>query len=178
MRALYLACAAFLATNVTFADQDITGEILVEPHQAIVQVNGIVCSFCAYGAEKNLSKLNFLDKSQFGDDGVLIDIRLHRVTLALQPDQEFDFGQVYDAIKKGGYDPVSFHVNVHGQVQRDGDRYLLTSSDNGQVFEVLGKDVGRFVGEGSINVTGLIDADRVATIEAGQPMPMVIASAG
>lgn len=178
MRALYLACAAFLATNVTFADQDITGEILVEPHQAIVQVNGIVCSFCAYGAEKNLSKLNFLDKSQFGDDGVLIDIRLHRVTLALQSDQEFDFGQVYDAIKKGGYDPVSFHVNVHGQVQRDGDRYLLTSSDNGQVFEVLGNDVGRFVGEGSINVTGLIDADRVATIEAGQPMPMVIASAG
>ena len=52
MRVLYLACAAFLATNVTFADQDTTGEILVAPHQAIVQVNGIVCSFCAYGAKK------------------------------------------------------------------------------------------------------------------------------
>ena len=174
MRVLYLACAALFAANVVIADQDTNDEILVEPHQAIVQVNGIVCSFCAYGTEKNLSKLNFLDKSQFGDDGVLIDIQSHRVTLALQPDQEFDFGQVYSAIKKGGYDPVSFHVNVHGQVQEDGDRYLLTSADNGQVFEILGNDVGRFVGNGPISVTGRVDADRIPSIEAGQPMPVVI----
>jgi hypothetical protein len=113
MKALYLAFVAFFSTNVAFADQDTTDRIPVEPNQAVVQVNGIVCSFCAYGTEKNLSKLNFLDKSQFGDDGVLIDIQSHRVTLALQPDQEFDFGQVYSAIKKGGYDPVSFYVNVH-----------------------------------------------------------------
>lgn len=178
MRLLYLACAAFFATNVAFADQDTTDEILVEPNQAVVQVNGIVCSFCAYGTEKNLSKLDFLDKSQFGDDGVLIDIHSQRVTLALQPNQEFDFGQVYSAIKKGGYDPVSFHVNVHGQVQEDGDRYLLTSSDSGQVFEILGADAGRFVGKGPINVTGQVDAVRVPTIEAGQPIPIVIASAG
>ena len=178
MRVVHLACAAFFVANVAFADRDTTDEILVEPNQAIVQVNGIVCSFCAYGTEKNLSKLSFLDKSQFGDDGVLIDIHSHRVTLALQPKQEFDFGQVYSAIKKGGYDPVSFYVNVLGQVQKDGDRYLLTSSDNGQVFEILGNDVGRFVGEGPINVTGQVDADRIPSIEAGQPMPVVIASAG
>jgi len=178
MRKLFLFCAAFLAAAIVHADQGTTDEILVEPNQAIVQVNGIVCSFCAYGTEKNLSKLNFLDKSQFGDDGVLIDIQSHRVTLALQPDQEFDFGQVYSAIKKGGYDPVSFYVNVHGQVQEDGDRYLLTSSDSGQVFEILGNDVGQFVGEGPITVTGQVDADRVPRFEAGQPIPVVIAPAG
>ena len=70
--------------------------------------------------------------------------------------------------------PVSFHVNVHGQVQEDGDRYLLTSADNGQVFEILGNDVGRFVGNGPISVTGQVDADRIPSIEAGQPMPVVI----
>ena len=178
MRRLFLFYAVFLAAAIVHADQETTGEILVEPNQAIVQVNGIVCSFCAYGAEKNLSKLNFLDKSQFGDDGVLIDIQLHRVTLALQSDQQFNFGQVYNAIKKGGYDPVSFYINVHGQVRKDGDRYLLISTESGQVFEILGTHVGRLVGEAPINVTGQVDADHVATFEAGQPVPVVIASTG
>ncbi|MBL4607357.1 MAG: hypothetical protein JKY01_05950, partial [Pseudomonadales bacterium] len=45
--------------------------------------------------EKALSKLSFLDKSQFGDDGVLMDIHTHRITLALQPDQQLDVTQVY-----------------------------------------------------------------------------------
>jgi hypothetical protein len=175
---LFLICGAFLAANDLHADQVTDDKILVEPSQAVVQVNGIVCSFCAFGAEKNLSKLSFLDESQFGGDGVLIDIQLHRVTLALQSDQQFNFGQVYSAIKKGGYDPVSFYINVYGQVQKDGERYLLISAENGQVFEILGTDVGRLVGEGPINVTGQVDADRVATFEAGQPVPLVIASTG
>ena len=178
MRVLVLVCAALLAANVANAEQNLTDEILVEPNQAIVQVNGIVCSFCAYGTEKNLSKLGFLDKLQFGDDGVLIDIQSHRVTLALQPDQEIDLGQVYSAIKKGGYDPVSFYINVHGQVRLDGDRYLLTSLESGQVFEISGSDASRLVGEETVNVTGQVDADRVPTIEAGEPIPLLVASGG
>ncbi len=98
MRVRLVVCASLLATSVAYAEQDNTAEIVVEPNQAIVQVNGIVCSFCAYGTEKNLSKLPFLDDSQFGDDGVLIDIQSHRITLALRPDQEIDLTQVYDAI--------------------------------------------------------------------------------
>ena len=176
MRTRLAICAILLATNVAYAEQDDTAEIVVEPNQAIVQVNGIVCSFCAYGTEKNLSKLSFLDDSQFGDDGVLIDIQSHRITLALQPDQEFDLAQVYDAIKKGGYDPVSFYVNVHGQVHKDGDQYLLISPDSGQAFEIIGDDAGRLVDRGLINVRGQVEVGRVADIELGQPIPVLMAS--
>lgn len=178
MRVPMLIIAAFLAATNAGAEQDPGEQIPVEPNQAIVQVNGIVCSFCAYGAEKNLSRLSFLDQSQYGDDGVLIDIQAHRVTLALLPKLEFDLGQVYDAIKKGGYDPVSFHLNLHGRVWQDGARYWLTSPDSGQVFELLGADLDALVGEGPVNVTGRVDAERVATIEAGQPIPVIVASAG
>ena len=176
MRVLHLACLAFSATNLAYAEQDITDAIVVEPNQAIVQVNGIVCSFCAYGTEKNLSKLSFLDDSQFGDDGVLIDIQSHRITLALQSDQDIDLTQVYNAIKKGGYDPVAFYVNVHGQVQKDGDRYLLTSPDSGQVFEIIGDDAGRLVGRGLINVNGQVDVGHVEALKVGQPISVVMAS--
>ena len=176
MRVRLLICASLLATNVAYAEQGITAEIVVEQYQAIVQVNGIVCSFCAYGTEKNLSKLSFLDDSQFGDDGVLMDIQSQRITLALQPDQEFDLAQVYNAIKKGGYDPVSFYLNVRGQVQKDGDRYLLISPDSGQVFEIIGEDAGRLVDRGLIHVKGQVDVGRVANIQVGQPIPVAMTS--
>jgi len=169
-------CVTLLATNVAYADQGNTAEILAEPNQAVVQVNGIVCSFCAYGTEKNLSKLRFLNDAQFGGDGVLVDIQLHRITLALQPDQELDLAQVYNAIKKGGYDPVSFHVNVHGQVQKDGDRYFLTSPDSGQVFEIIGDDAERLVDRGLVHVKGQVDVEHAEAFKADQPLAVVMTS--
>ncbi len=178
MRVQLLICVAILAIDLAYTEAGASAEVVVEPNQAIVQVNGIVCSFCAYGTEKNLSKLSFLDKSQFGDDGVLIDIQSHRITLALQPDQIMDLAEVYSAIKKGGYDPVSFYVNVHGRVQKDSDRYLLISPDSGQVFEIIGSDVGRLVDQGLINVHGQVPAERVSTIKVGQPISVVMASGG
>lgn len=176
MRVRLVTCATLLAASVAYADQSNTTEIVAEPNQAIVQVNGIVCSFCAYGAEKNLAKLSFLDDSQFGDNGVLIDIQSHRITLALQPDQAFSLAQIYDAIKKGGYDPVSFYVNVRGQVQKDGDRYLLISSDSGQVFEIIGNDAGRLVDRGPINVMGQVDVGHIEAFKVGEPIPVLLAS--
>ncbi len=59
-----------LAAGAALAD---AGPVLIEENKTVVQVSGIVCSFCAYGAEKPLSKLDCLDKEEFGD-GVLIDI--------------------------------------------------------------------------------------------------------
>ena len=176
MKVRVLICATLLAANAAYADQGNIIGTVVEPNQAIVQVNGIVCSFCAYGAEKNLSRLPFLDESQFGDNGVLIDIQSQRITLALQPDQQIDLAQVYAAIKKGGYDPVSFHVNVHGPVQQEGDRYFLVSPDSGQVFEIIGDDARGLVDRGLVNVQGQVDVERVVNIKDGQPIQVVITS--
>ncbi len=176
MRVQLLICTVFLTTNVALAEQVETAEIVVEPSQAIVQVNGIVCSFCAYGAEKNLSKLEFLDDSKFGGDGVLIDIRSHRITLALRPEQNFDLAEVYKAITKGGYDPVSFHVSLQGRVRQDGDRYLLTSTESGQVFEIIGDNTERLIGRDFVRVTGRVDVADVADLKADQPTPVRISS--
>jgi len=76
---LLIAFAVLLGACEAFADG---GPVLLEENQTVVQVNGIVCSFCAYGVQKSLSKLDCLDEAEFGD-GVLIDIETHRVTLAI-----------------------------------------------------------------------------------------------
>ena len=59
----------------------------VEPNRVVVQVKGIVCSFCAHGAEKSLKALGCLNKEFFGSDGVKVDIDNQQITLAIKPRQ-------------------------------------------------------------------------------------------
>lgn len=147
----------------------------VEVHrdQAIVQVNGIVCSFCAYGTEKNLAQLDFLDKTQFGGDGVLIDIQAHRITLAIQPDRNIDVSRIYTAIKKGGYDPITFYLNIQGQVVKENKRFLLTSQHSGQQFEITGRLAESLLGD-QVEVTGQLDATLIPDMKPEQPLPLIM----
>ena len=79
MKTRMLAVIMLLAVNTAIAD---THPVVLEENQAVVQVKGMVCSFCAYGAEKALSTLNCRNQSIFGN-GVLVDIDTHRITLAI-----------------------------------------------------------------------------------------------
>ena len=101
---LFVATMVFVA-NAAFADGN---SVVLAENQAVVQVNGVVCSFCAYGAEKALSQLDCLDQAEFGN-GVLIDIDTHRITLAMRPGEEIPFREIYQRIKKAGYDPITLY---------------------------------------------------------------------
>ena len=152
---------------------DETTEIVVEPHQVIVQVNGIVCSFCAYGAEKGLSKLNGLDESQFGN-GVLIDIGNHRLTIFFEPETHIPFTNIYKTIKKAGYDPITFHVRVSGKIEEREDALVLTNMSNGQEFALTGsalKDI--LVGE-SADLQAHVDAKKFTGLTATVPVEIIV----
>ena len=72
----------------------------------VIHVHGIVCSFCAHGVTKNISKLSFIDQSKY-TKGVKIEIEDQKVTIAVQPDHDIDVPALYEAIRSGGYDPVN-----------------------------------------------------------------------
>jgi len=174
-----LACSAlFISTFASAAAGELTSPIAVKPDQAIVQVKGVVCSFCAYGAEKNLSKLNFLDKSQFGDDGVLVNINTHQITLALQSSKKVDLSKIVEAITKGGYDPENIYLNLFGKVTKKNNRYLLTSSSNNQVFELNGENMGQYTNKGLIRVKGFLHADSVLGLKSAQAVPIQVMNEG
>lgn len=71
----------------------------------VVNVNGIVCEFCAYGVGKKIRKLPFIDRSQY-DQGVRVDIENQRVFVAVREDALFDKSALFKAIESGGYNPV------------------------------------------------------------------------
>ncbi len=150
-----------------------TAPVLVEPGQVVIQVNGIVCSFCAYGAEKALSKLDCVDRSKFGD-GVLVDIDSHRITLALASGKQLPVGEVYERIKKAGYDPVTVHLRVSGRVEKRGDTLLLTDSANGQVFSLSGAGLENLGDGEEVDVQAHLDAEAIPGLKEGRPLEVVV----
>lgn len=82
--------------------------LLLKPAYAgdyVVQVNGIVCSFCSQGVTKKVSKLPFIDGSRY-TNGVKVEIEHQKVTVAVRDNAAIDVDGLYEAIRSGGYDPV------------------------------------------------------------------------
>ncbi len=114
--------------------------VVLEEHQTVVQVNGVVCSFCAYGAEKALSELTCLDKAEFGN-GVLIDIDTHRITLAMRTGEKIPFREIYQRIKRAGYDPITLYMRAQGTLSRTAGMLLLRDAESDQVFRIVGGEI-------------------------------------
>ena len=146
------------ATNAAIADPR---PVVVEQNQAVVQVNGVVCSFCAYGAEKSLAELDCVDKTQFGD-GVLIDIDTHQITLAVRPGQKIPFRDIYQRIKKAGYDPVTLYVRSEGNLARSGETLFLTDSNTGQVFSIIGGKIAGVADDATVRVQASLAASQIS----------------
>ncbi len=147
--------------------------VFVEPHEAVIQVNGIVCSFCAYGAEKSLAQLDCVDKSKFGN-GVLVDINAHRITLALASGRDLPVGEVYQRIKKAGYDPVTMHVRLSGAIERNGGAVLLRSSEGGQLFSLLGAGLEDLSDGEDVDIQAHLDAEEIPALKEGEPVAIVV----
>ena len=132
--------------------------VVVQPGQAIVEVHGVVCSFCAYGIEKKVSKLPFLDTEQFSR-GVFTDIHAHQVTLALAPEAPVDLAAIVAAITDAGYTPVAIHLRLSGTVEGQGDHYVLSDMATGITVELDGQGLGDLLGVGVVDLQGHIVID-------------------
>ena len=153
------------ATPAPAADRPTT-----ELHRAVVQVNGVVCSFCAHGLEKALSRLDGVDPEPYGN-GILVDIESQRVTLALRPGSALDFAEVHRRIVKAGYDPVRFHLRVAGRAEAEAGVWRVAATSPAQAFLVAGAPEALAAGDVALDVH--VEAERVAELAADAPVPVV-----
>lgn len=147
--------------------------INVEPHQAVVRVKGVVCSFCAYGTEKNVAKLKFIDPSQYGD-GVLMDIHTQLITIVLDPAKMLDLESLHKAIKDGGYDPAIFHLRISGTLSSENNQYFLKNTDNGQVFELTGVESQELSEGQMVDVQGHLVAGDIKALSKNHFIKIVV----
>ena len=86
----------------------------VQDGEAVIIVQGIVCSFCSQGVKRKLSKLSFIDSSRYSK-GVKVEIEKQKVTIAIKPGSDFEIDEVFRSIKSGGYEPVVAYRNIEGE---------------------------------------------------------------
>lgn len=107
--ALLCACGLFAATNLSAEETPklAAGEV-------VMKVNGIVCPACAYGIQKKVSKLSFVDTKKL-HEGVELDVENHLAKVAIKAGQKPDFAALFEAVKKGGFDPVGGYALKGGK---------------------------------------------------------------
>lgn len=136
-------------------------EISVGPNETVINVNGMVCTFCAYGLSKALGKLEELDTERHRD-GVLVDIESHLVTLALLPGTAIPFAEIEQRIRAAGYETVKFTFLIEGQVSREGEQLVLIGKAPAQRFSL--QPLGVPVAEG---VDVVVQAELTASVLEG-----------
>ena len=106
-------------------------------NEMIVSVDGLVCSFCAYGAEKNISKVDFIDRDHFGGDGVSVDIQKGVVKISIEDTQSADFKHLITAITNGGYVATEISFWVTGVIVHTKEGVILQKTNYPYNFELL-----------------------------------------
>jgi len=79
----------------------------------VFQVKGLVCSFCAHGLQKGLSKLKFVDKKKY-TKGVYADINHQFVKVGLKKDKKPNIDKALTVITDAGYEVLKSYVNPTG----------------------------------------------------------------
>jgi len=127
-----------------------------------LEVNGMVCAFCAYNVSKQLRTL----------DGVVpdtVDVDLHKGRVTLQSEKELDKSQIADLLLTAGFKLGAVNeaiaLNAESRRQRNEAAFLsmTISSDrltNGQFDEVL-EAIGAIAVQrsGRISVVGPADLE-------------------
>ena len=171
---LFLSLSVVLIlTGAAEAKEDKRSEPAVERNQVVVKTKGVVCSYCARGAEKGLSKLPGLNSKLYGD-GVKIDIDRNEFTLVMKPGAEFPFQGIFEKIKKGGYDTVAVYVRIIGRLERKQGASLITNIGNGQVFSLTGEQVAELSTDAEIEIQGHFDARKIPSFKEGAPVEVIV----
>ena len=76
-------------------------------------MKGLVCSFCAHGLQKGLSKLKFVDKKRY-TKGVRTDINHQYVTVGLKKGKTTNVDKAVEVITDAGYEVLKSYTNPSG----------------------------------------------------------------
>lgn len=86
------------------------------------EIRGMDCAPCAYGMQKSLRKLD-------GVQDVQVSLNDAMGTLTLAPDNAVTFEQIRAVVRDGGFKPMAATARIAGSLERDGDRWRLTTQD-------------------------------------------------
>ena len=82
--------------------------------EVVLEVSGLVCSFCAIGLQGGLSSLQHIDKKKY-NDGVFVDVKYQYAVIAEAADKDIDIEKAIAMIVKSGYKVKTVFTNRTGE---------------------------------------------------------------
>jgi hypothetical protein len=147
--------------------------------EAIAEVAGLVCTFCAYGTRKNLEKVPGIDVGRF-KRGVAFETAEGVIRLAIDPARPIDVAGIHRGVRDGGYETLALHLYIEGVLDASGDT-VLTDAGTGQRFRLVDERGGRWVpdgpGGGRVAVRGAVPAEHLRELTSNELVPMRVVSA-
>ena len=98
------------AQTVVLNDKTIT----ILKDEVVLEVSGLVCSFCAMGLQGGLSSLKYVDGKKY-NNGVFVDVEYQYAVIAEKSDQDIDIDEAITMIAKSGYEVLSVYTNRTGE---------------------------------------------------------------
>ena len=98
------------AQTVVLNDKTIT----ILKDEVVLEVRGLVCSFCAMGLQGGLSSLKYVDKKKY-NNGVFVDVEYQYAVIAEKSNQDIDIDEAITMITKSGYEVLSVYTNRTGE---------------------------------------------------------------
>ena len=98
------------AQTVALNDKTIT----ILKDEVVLEVRGLVCSFCAMGLQGGLSSLKYVDGKKY-NNGVFVDVEYQYAVIAEKSDQDIDIDEAITMITKSGYEVLSVYTNRTGE---------------------------------------------------------------
>ena len=98
------------AQTVALNDKTIT----ILKDEVVLEVRGLVCSFCAMGLQGGLSSLKYVDGKKY-NNGVFVDVEYQYAVIAEKSNQDIDIDEAITMITKSGYEVLSVYTNRTGE---------------------------------------------------------------
>jgi hypothetical protein len=89
-------------------------KLKISKDEVILEVNGLVCSFCAVGLQGGLSSLKDVDTKKY-TDGVFVDVEYQYAVIAEVVDKDIDIDKAIELIVKSGYEVKTVFTNRTGE---------------------------------------------------------------
>lgn len=118
-----------LITVLTLAGHP--GPSVAQLKELKLKVDGLVCSFCAYGLEKNLKK------SLKGIESLDISLNKGSVEIDFKENNSVDLTKIRGIIKDSGFTLRKMLITASGVVTRDKDIFLLKIKGNKNNLYIL-----------------------------------------
>ena len=98
------------AQTVVLNDKTIT----ILKDEVVLEVNGLVCSFCAMGLQGGLSSLKDVDGKKY-NNGIFVNVEYQYAVIAEIIDHDIDIDEAITMITKSGYEVLSVYTNRTGE---------------------------------------------------------------